>query len=332
MIKKNKKIFLLLGGLFLGVCILLMKNYKGDSAKVEITKFENNLPDTFKSSYYIDVYNDNSDDRLKEASTILISEKDKPIYVEFVQTGSSVDVLMNIYIDFKKVDFRVEDLEYQKDYTFSAVDGYKFKIPVYFNEETNLEDGKKHKMLVTFTSAPEQHIAQYDRTTHFYGINGIYDISTNLNAEYSLDIEELNDFGTVPENNFNESYSCLVLNTDYENQAYWTTKNILNPKPCIEAERESKLKLMYNIEKKNCSGVMLLVTIGNDPVYINGDPFKYIQLDEGDGTANGTIEISVPNEPGMYEVIAYAIYNPFNRITTDIKLAESSERFTLLVK
>ena len=285
MMEKATKRIVILGSLLLGVVfILLINHYRVESSRIQVTKFENNLPDTIKSSYYIDTYNDNSNEQLRENSIILLSEKNEPIYVEFVQIGSSVDVLMNIYIDFKKVEFRVEDSEYQKDHIFSATDGYKFKIPVYLNDETrlDLEDGKKHKMLVTFTSAPERHISEYDRTTHFYGINGIYDISATLDAEYNLDIDGLNDFGTAPENDFNETYSCLILNTDYENQGYWTKKTILNPEPCIEVEKESTLKMMYNIDKKSCSGVILLATIGYSPAYIDGDPLKYIRLDGGE--------------------------------------------------
>ena len=54
-----------------------------------------------------------------------------------------------------------------------------------------------------------------------------------------------------------------------------------------------------------------------------------LSLDSNAGTAYGEIEIALPNEPGMYEIIGYAIQNPFSPITSDKVLVDSSYRFTL---
>ena len=45
-----------------------------------------------------------------------------------------------------------------------------------------------------------------------------------------------------------------------------------------------------------------------------GKNYYALSLDGNAGTAYGEIEIALPNEPGMYEIIGYAIQNPFPQL------------------
>lgn len=294
-------------------------------AGVEITKFENKLPN-FKSSYYLDVYNDHSDKQLMADYTILVDKSDEPISVEFAQVGTSADVLMQVYLDFDPIEFRIGDGDYKKESIFRVKDGYKIKMPVRLQTGTVLSDHKRHKLFVTFTSIPEQHISDYDKTTNYYGINAVYDITSELVPEYGKSVDELSTLSMIPSENFEESFGDLVLNTDYDNQEYSSNRGILVPEPRISAKAGESLPLMYNMDKHGCSEALLVVTVDYS---ING--MALVALDGTEGTANGRINVTAPDNPGLYEVIAYAIYDPRSAITESNHLAENSYRLTLSV-
>lgn len=326
--KKNVLISAIVGIFIVifGAYFLNRRDFSIDSMeKIEVTEFENKLPD-YKSSYYIDAYNNNSTERLKENFTILVKGKDEPIYVDFAQVGSTSEVLMKIYFDFKPIQFKTEGTNFLEEHIFEAQDGMKIKFPVYFGEGVDLNDEKTHKLFITFTSIPNEHILNYNRTTDFYGVNAVYDITKSAGEDYSDNLIQLFNNRIVPKNNFEESFGTFILNTDYENEEYELNKGIKISDLNISAQRESSLPLMYNIDKLGCDNVLLLLTVGYK---VNNE--KIVMLDGENGTANGSIEVTVPEESGLYEVIAYAIYNPFDHVTGENHLADCSYRFTLSV-
>jgi len=104
---------------------------------------------------------------------------------------------------------------------------------------------------------------------------------------------------------------------------------ILRPEPLIEHKQGTPFKLMYFLDKSEASNTLLIITINFSQAKVNGKNYYALSLDGNAGTAYGEIEIALPNEPGMYEIIGYAIQNPFSPITSDKVLVDSSYRFTL---
>ena len=312
------------GGEFLPIKTVSTGN---SEEKIEVVEFENKLPDAYKSSYYIDVYNSNSTDYLKETYTVVIEDENSPIYIEFAQMGSTSEVLMKIYFDFMPIEFKVEEAELSSEYVFEAQNGMKMKFPIYIGEDMDLSDKKTHKLFITFTSIPNEHISDYNQTTDFYGVNAIYNITRLAKSDYSDDLRCLSDSYVLPQNNYKESFGTFILNTDYDNDEYRSNRGVKIPEPSISAGQGSILQLMYNIDKCGFENVLLLLTVDYT---VNNS--KVVMLDGEEGTANGAIEIIVPEKSGLYEVIAYAIYDPFGAVTGENHLADCSYRFTLSVK
>lgn len=309
-----------------GLWLISSDFMKKEEGKIEIVEFDNKMPQ-FNSSYYIDAYNKNSTDLMKSSYTILIENTEDPIYVEFAQVGSSAEVRMKIYFDFMPVEFKVGDANFALKYDFEVEDGMKIKFPVYLGKGVNLSDEKTHKLFITFTSIPNEHILDYNQTTDFYGTNAVYDITNLVGSDYSNDLEQ--GFTKIyPENNFEETFGTFILNTDYDNSNYKINKGIAVTDPSITAKKDTVLPMMYNFDKlENIEEALLLLTVGGEICNRT-----IVMLDGKEGVANGQIDIKVPEEKGLYEVIAYIIYDPFNQVTMDNHLAESSYRFTLKVE
>lgn len=299
--------------------------------RIESSKFDNKHG--FKNSYYIDVYNNNSNEQYKPQNLLLISDVSEPIYTEFAQIGSGGKVVMNVYYDYNRIAFKVPDQDFAEEYTFMIEDGDKLKIPVSFKREDLVADDKIHKLLITFTSAPDKHALAYDLPTNFFGMNGLYDVvySSDFNNEVYKDDSKIT--LVTPTEHFAEKYEDLIMNTDYKNKEQRSRGGILKPNVRIDSQRGAPLKLMYNINKYQSDNCLLIVTVGFEPAVINGrGKYQVIQFDGTDGTANGEIEIATPNEPGSYEVIGYVVPDPFLKQHGAENIIKTSYRFTLVVK
>ena len=321
--------------LFVGIVFLVYllhidssNSHTNTSELIKETPFENLHPE-FENSYYIDVYNDNSTDQLKEKNTIFLSDANNPIYLEFAEVGSSTQVIMVLYYDYVPIKFSIDGKNYVESYTFDATDSMKVAIPVFLDEEQLNRDDALHKLFVTFTVSPNHHAAEYDRVTNFYGANAVYDLVYSLSSmEPVFESEKQHDY-FIPDGNHMDSFSPLTLNTDYGAKELIENDGILRPEPLIEHKQGTPFKLMYFLDKSEASNTLLIITINFSQAKINGKNYYALSLDGNAGTAYGEIEIALPNEPGMYEIIGYAIQNPFSPITSDKVLVDSSYRFTL---
>lgn len=89
---------------------------------------------------------------------------------------------------------------------------------------------------------------------------------------------------------------------------------------------------MYNLGKNNSDSALIITTLNFEQVNINDKYAELIKLDGKEGTANGRINIKVPDTPGKYEVIGYVVHNPFLKYSGGSNLAYTSHRFTLIVE
>lgn len=331
-ISRKKKVFFLVIPILLILLLFgvyqITINRNQDENQVRQTQFNNTHAD-FKTSYYIDSYNKNSSDDLKSQDLIYISDPTAPIYFEYAQVGSSTQVIMNLYYDYKPISFQVADKEYSDKYIFDIKDGNKVKIPVYIKRQAEKDDKKIHKLLVTFASAPDQNASQYSLPTDFFGINAVYDVVYTKNYKNEVFSENDSSDDIIPENNFSENLGDLILNTDYKNKEQNTNGGILKPPVSLEHKKGTPLKLMYNFEKMGSRECLLLITLNFSPVKINGSDYQIVKLDGEKGTANGQVEVSTSGQSGLYEVVGYIIHDPFRKQQSADNIIKNSYRFTL---
>lgn len=230
--------------LFVGIVFLVYllhidssNSHTNTSELIKETPFENLHPE-FENSYYIDVYNDNSTDQLKEKNTIFLSDANNPIYLEFAEVGSSTQVIMVLYYDYVPIKFSIDGKNYVESYTFDATDSMKVTIPVFLDEEQLNRDDALHKLFVTFTVSPNHHAAEYDRVTNFYGANAVYDLVYSLSSmEPVFESEKQHDY-FIPDGNHMDSFSPLTLNTDYGAKELIENDGILRPEPLMNINKE----------------------------------------------------------------------------------------------
>lgn len=324
-----KKMFIVFTILLLASC----SNPTNDDSGIEVQDYKPSMGG-YLVSYLIDASTKNSTDEFKENNLLYVPNDEviKISYGNFDESGGNNNIVMKVFYDYKTIDFKLADTDtYVSEHTFDLESGKKIDIPILLDEDSIEFDQNIHKLLVTFTTGYHQNVSDFDSVTDEYGIDAVYDVIHNLDYQnktmpYSYDY-------LLPEDNFEQSYSKLIFNTDYEN----VTPNsefggILNPTPSLNVKRSSDLDLMYNLEKNGSDNALLIMTLNFAQVNINDKYAELIKLDGKEGTANGKISINVPDTPGKYEVIGYVVHNPFDKYSGDSNMTYPSYRFTLIVE
>lgn len=325
----NKRILILLIILLLASCSNLTNDYAG----IEINDYNPSLGG-YLTSYLIDATTKNSSDEFK-ANNLLYVPKDDVIKISYGnldEGGDSNHVVMKVFYDYKMIDFKLADTDtYVSEYTFDLENGKKIDIPILLDDELIKFDQNIHKLLITFTTGYHQNASDFDSVTDEYGINAVYDVVHDLDFENQTFPYSYNYL--LPEENFEQSYGKLVLNTDYDNVTPKSSfGGILNPTPSLNIKRGSDLDLMYNFEKNGSNNALLIMTFNFAQVNINDKYAELIKLDGKEGTANGKISVKVPDTPGKYEVIGYVVHNPYEKYSGGSNMAYPSYRFTLIVE
>lgn len=281
----------------------------------------------------IGAYTNNTTDDLRTENMMFLPQ-DEVIYLNFGSDGAKKEVMVKIFYDYQLIDFKlVNEDTYISEYIFTLEDGKKIELPIRLDEEKIVRDNKIHKLMVTFITGHNKKASNYDIVTDDYGLNAIYDLVHTLDFENEIYALNYYDF-IIPENNFENTYSDFTLNFDYENmeQNKKPSGGILNPAPKFDYDGGEILPIMYNINKNNSGYALIILTLNFNQVGINDNKFfQLIKLDNKNGTANGTINIKTPSEPGDYEVIGYLILDPFDKQVEIINAVSFSQRFTLSI-
>ena len=324
-----KKILILFMFLLLTAC----SNLINESNNIEVDTYEP-IMEGYNVSYSIDATTQKTSDDFKSKNLLYVPENEvlKISYGNKNVQNEESKVIMKVFYDYKQIDFKLTDEDnYLSEYKFDLESGKKIDIPILLDNDFMIFDNNMHKILVAFTTGSEQNASYFDSVTDEYGINTIYDVVHNLDytdhmIPYSFDY-------LLPENNYEKEYTNLTFNTDYNN----ATQNsefggVLKPTPSLTVKRGSNFPLMYNLNKSGSENVLLLFTLNFEQVNINNKYAELIKLDGKTGTANGTINLKMPETPGKYEAIGYVIHNPYSDLSGKSNLFSSSYRFTFIVE
>ncbi|MFJ7913771.1 MULTISPECIES: hypothetical protein [unclassified Lysinibacillus] len=300
----------------------------------QIHKWDNTKYENFESSIGIDVFNENSyngtdNDSYKANNTLYISDLLNPITIMFNNNGKNRNFIMNIYYDYQPISFKVtKDGSYEKNYTFSLDDKYEIELPLYLTSD--LEKSGAHKLMITFSIAPELHAKNFNKSIDWYGATIIQDIIFDLDND-----DFINKTNFVQSDATSELHYSYTLNQDYDYSIMDTGIMPLTP-ASIKVKPNESFSLMYNVSSpsKKRSKVLLLATLGFNHVPINDSPYLILEVPEK-GTVIGKLNFTAPEKPGLYEIISYSVSNPFEKYigSSHIEyLIESAPRFTLEVQ
>ena len=288
---------------------------------------EDTLPSNM-STFGIFVSQDPTQDM--EGKTLIIEDPSKPIYITCNYKGPiSTTITLTIYYDYLQIPFFVgTSFEGTYSYAFQLENQKEVKLPIILDNIS--PDESHHKLLFSLTSDSDKHITNKEEISNNSVFTHVCELFYSTTASQDM---KLPDEKTIPDLCFHgDNPAALIINTDLENQ-HITSHNLpALPPPQYQIESGSPLNLMYNITGiENSSSALLFLTLNYMQTPINNENFLVFDI-KNDETINGKLNILSPQEPGLYEVIGYVIFNPTVSVeTTMIPLIETSFRFTLHV-
>ncbi|MBQ2800026.1 MAG: hypothetical protein IJF03_01400 [Lachnospiraceae bacterium] len=257
----------------------------------------------------------------------LSSAKDT-MYFHIESAGDSKRQLaVQIFIDYVQAPIIIDGTTYDTFY-INADDKFSKEYAFRFAEE--IDTTKNHKILAILTAYSNILMAKQDvqavatSTDTSLCFDGILSFSPNNTLAEPL--FNMNQPTELYEDNFNDGF---LLNT--------ATKNIRSiPDNTVTASPNETVTLKYHVgggaAKESRDNSLILVNIANKQTSINEQAYYYIDT-EPDKISYGDFSIQAPSEPGMYEITAWSVPNPFAPNITGCNInIPMAMRFTLEVK
>lgn len=335
-IKTKKNIFLPISiTLLVAVIISIMWYLRiSNTSKVNVSSYKS--PYGFTTGFGLKATTEDTLPEMLKEFLLNYSDFDKPITLTFnnTQTEKEREVILTLYLDYKQINFKVTDNKYSNEYVFNIDGSQQIELPVYLDKTLVPNDDKYHKLMISFVTGYDKKAYQFEKVENQYGITCSYDIIFNKSALNSQ-IDDIKDYikNNYPDNYFEFQSEPIILNTDYNNKAQKKDKDfgISLPNNLVTISKGNALDLMYNITNyNNFKNALLVITVDYKQEKINNDDCYIMTLGEN-GVYNGKISLSMPNQTGYYEVIGYVIYNPYEKISTDLgnSKVNTSYRFTV---
>lgn len=227
---------------------------------------------------------------------------------------------VQFFIDYVQAPIIIDGVTYD---TFFIDANEKFSQEYAFQFANKIDTSKNHKILGILTAYSNVLIATQDVVASGNDsicIDGILSFAKNNSlVEPQYNISE-------PLELYEDMFSGVLLNTE--------KKNIRKiPQKLVSAIPEETIHLKYHIgDDGGKESFVLLINIANRQAKINGQYYYYCST-SSNKIAYGDITIQAPKEPGMYEITAWSIPEPFSaNISNTNTIVPMAMRFTLQVE
>lgn len=271
-----------------------------------------------ENGYYLDVFSITSKDK-ERTGIVELSSFDEELFARIENVGQDRTLALQVYIDYQQVPIKVDGIEYDS-YFIEADKNYAQTIT--FNISSDVETSQNHKMTVVLVAGADVITSQETfELTDQYTIALDYILSfssqnTIMQSEYSY---------TELEPTTIQS-SGIMLNTDFSEEE----RNRL-PERQISVTAGESFNLRLSLGGyKDVSEVAVIISIGLMQAKINESDYIVCQTQDG-AYSRGTIQLSAPDIPGLYEVMGFVVKNPFSSEISEWIPCDTSYRFTLEV-
>lgn len=251
---------------------------------------------------------------------LITNSLDYPFTVNFsnyTETGSNF--VMKVFYDNREVKFKLSDT-YETSYTFYLNSMESIELPLYIDNSIELDD-YMHKLTVAIFDNADINAADIETSIRFYGICLDYEIYKNSDNIEFKDIPSFSEYTLLTD----KQYSGIMV-TDAAASSDTTAVSL--PSYEITCERNEELNLYYYMGNDYASEYLMLLLLDWNQIYVDGENI-YCQVD--DSLAYNNFTITVPSEPGKYELCAICIYDPYTHVE-DRDAAKLSYRFTIIVE
>lgn len=270
------------------------------------------------NGYYLDVFSTTS--RNKERTGVVeLSSFDEKLFAQIENTGQTRTLALQVFVDYQQVPIKIDGIEYGS-YLIEADENYAETIS--FNISSGVNTSMNHKMTVVLVAGADVITSKETfELSNQYTITLDYILSFDshnamVQSEYLY--TELEPTAVLS--------SGIMLNTDFSDE----DRNRLPERKISVAAGESlDLQLLMG-GYKDVSEVAVIITIGLMQAKINESDYIVCQTQDG-AYSRGTIQLSAPDIPGLYEVMGFVVKNPFSNEISEWIPCDTSYRFTLEV-
>jgi len=267
-------------------------------------------------------------------------------------SNSTANFVLKLFLNYEEIPFRVlgESEDYATEFIFPVDGGYELSIPFVLDSDFLAENGSYKLTAMVFVD-PELYAVEYDHLWSssfangvnfdlFIGNGGDLQLSTTYNM---LPLDRIESIDGTP------LFVWTELE-DFDSSRYIHRSNL----PLVQVLRGEELELPFitSLMGPRTTAVRIYPTMEVPPeviaenyvilalldwqqIKLNGEPYLFVHIEETDFESVsdfGRFTITVPDEPGFYEFIAFIIPNAThgNTFATFVPLS-FSYRFTIEV-
>lgn len=293
--------------------------------------------DQFQTSVSIRAGNETVDGNSRIDILNIKTAQDQLIF--FFEASRDMYMDISFYYDYQQVQFSIDDKNtYSSNQSLQIKKDESITFPFFLSDDIST-DQFSHSLVLILVIGADQHTSQKDIASFTSHSSDAYRYQINYPESAQLYTP---DFTTIsPENTTELKGSGLYLNTDFDNQSE-KEGLVLFPELNYIISPDEKFNLRYyvgipeNVLKNTTDKVnaVFLITGKYEQLKINNSSFVVIETEPSDYIRYGDIELSIPNEPGQYEILGYLFINPFetDEIGLDTIPIGKSIRFTITVE
>jgi len=245
-------------------------------------------------------------------------------------SNSTANFMLKLFLNYEEIPFRVlgEDKDYVTEFIFPIDGGYQLSIPFVLNSDF-LDENEHYKLTAAVFVDPELYAIDHEHLwASFAFANGInLDLFVGNGGELQL------------ATTYNLSPLERIENPDIGSLAVWTDLDdfslpvgiYFDDLPLVQALRGEELELSFIaglIGPKNtdiliyptmelppeviAENYVILALLDWQQIELNGEPYLFVYVEENDSEIIvdlGRFTITVPDEPGFYDFVAFIIPN-----------------------
>lgn len=283
----------------------------------EITKIQHEpISENGATKAVIYATSESSEQQSQYDENIVLKDSDEPVYFSIQQTGKNRKMRLLVYVDYIKQSYAVgAGSEYVDYYDFEIKDNEEIIIPLYF-QFSNIDRQKSHRMI--FVLIPS--IDEYAKDKKQVSYNPVFTTMKQLFFEKYDDNMPCEEPDSVTINQNTSYYDInginIILNTDISNIKNDTFEGLYLPEKHYLVEKNSKFDMycaISNLSEPQRYALVFL-TLDNKPIQIENKDYILVDL-KNEPMSILELSVNLPDEIGIYDVMGYVVYNPFEPLT-----------------
>ena len=278
-----------------------------------------------------------SDLSIVDFNSISLETLQDIIYIEIGNTSTidDVNLMLKVFYNYEEVPFQIMGSDmYVTEFLFLAPAGYDMIIPIKLDGNLEANDTINKLTIGTFWE-PEYYAMLFDHLeveNNFFDDAGIVlDFEINYGTLGDLDLPVVTvDPGVLIEDLM---FHSLMINDDFELEA--GADAAMNPPQPWQARAGEEVEMSFvtnphGIIFEEIEEYLIIAMLDWHQIPLNGQPYLLVNS-VGTGQ-QGFFTITAPDEPGLYEFVAFLVLNPRNLRSADNFFPhEIAMRFTLEV-